>query len=168
VFHAVQTAALVRGEQRRTAGKKVYLFKEKQEKISTALVQEYDRIGAVFLDDVNDDGSPELAVEWTENAGKIGGLDIWSIAASDHLSSLKLPQAPEKYSLDFSTDFVRFQQRYTGPGKRSIVESVYVPGSGHPFTREILYKWDNRSGRYKIDRVQQLKETRENLSIDPQ
>ncbi len=168
VFHAVQTAVLVKGEQRRTAGRKIYLFEQKEQKISTALVQEYDLVSTVFLDDVNDDGLPELAVEWIENAGKIGGLDLWSISTSDHLSSLKVPEAPKKYSVDFSTDFLRFEQRYGGPGNRSIIESVCVPGSGHPFTREILYKWDKRSARYKIARVQEIRETRKNLPIDPQ
>lgn len=167
VFHAVLTAVLVRGEQRRTAGRKIYLFEDKEQKISTALVQEYDFVGTVFLDDINDDRLPELAVEWTENAGKIGGLDIWSISTSDHISPLKVPEAPKKYSLDFSTDFVRFEQRYAGRGNRSIIESVYVPASGHPFTREILYKWEKSSGRYKIARVQEIRETRINLPIDP-
>jgi hypothetical protein len=40
VFHAVLVALLVRGEQKRTAGRKVYLFEEKEQKISTALVHE--------------------------------------------------------------------------------------------------------------------------------
>lgn len=41
--------------------------------MSTVLVQEYDRVSTVLLGDVNGDGLPELGVEWTENAGKVGG-----------------------------------------------------------------------------------------------
>ena len=168
VFHAVLTVVLVKGENRRTAGYKVYLFQQTAQKILTALVRDYDLVRGVFLDDVNGDGMPELAVEWTENAKKIGGMDLWAISGSDHLSALMIPSPPRKYTLDFSTDFVSFQERYLGRGNRTIVESVCVPGSGHPVTREISYKWDNGSHRYRIARVQEIREIRQTLPLESQ
>jgi hypothetical protein len=163
VFHGVVTALLAKTHQLRAAGYKVYLFQENPHETVTIMAREYDRVQDIVLDDVNDDDLQEFAVEWTEDAGKIGGLDIWTISSSDQLSRLELPKPPEKYTVDFSTDFTRFEQRYLGPGNRTIQESVYVPGSGQPFTREILYKWDKASRRYKISRVQEIRESRKTL-----
>jgi len=162
-FHAVATVYLSKTPHNRHMSK-VYLFAEKDDQVSLALTKEYSDSPKIILDDVNADGIPELAVEFVEDTGKAGDLDIWSISSNDRLRKIELPDDSE-YLTDARTYFRYFEGHYHGPGNYAVIATASILKNAIPIEREIRCQWNERTKSYLIIGVTDISETRRKVRL---
>lgn len=156
-FHAVVTLSLSKIPKSAEVAK-VYLFSERDTKVSLVLTKEYDGFPRVLLDDVNLDGKPELVVEYVEDTGKAGDIDMWRISATDALSKIELPDDTE-YLTASRTYFRRLEPPYYGPGVYGLIATASILKGGEPIERRIRFRWDEKTNSYQLTDVVDVSQT---------
>lgn len=156
-FHAVVTALLSKTPKNANMSK-VYVFAENHGQVRTILVKEFYGSPDIILDDVNDDGQPELLVEWTDESGKEGDISMWSVSPTDALSEVTFPD-DGKYLTNVRTYFRRVEEVYYGPGNYTLIAVASMLRDSEAFRREIRFRWSEETHTYQITGVVDIRQT---------
>jgi len=162
-FHVVVTVLLSPTPRNRHSSK-VYVFSQRADEFWVALTKEYSDSPKIILDDVNGDGTPELVVEFFEDTGKAGDLDMWSLSRDDKLTKIPLPHDGE-YLDEARTYFRHLEGPYHGPGNYAVVATASILRNAIPMEREIRSQWSEKTKSYRITEVTDISETRRKVPL---
>ena len=119
----------------------------------TILKKMYSRINRMALDDVNGDGIPEVAIQWSDGSLMSPGnmVDIWKIDGNGQLMPIDLGNVYKEMDAPFAShgDTVDWglpqAQNFSLVSEQRIVEAEHRTQSIRKY-----YKWNSTLGRYEF------------------
>jgi len=119
-------------------------------------VDKFPEVNRIIVDDINADGLPEIAVEYSEEGGSYGSwLRVWQIEPDGHIKPLSLNNLEK--DLTFS-DKIQAKLAYHGDGNTYIqTEQRLILGKSWHFVRN-NYAWDGKSQQYRLESTNRIEE----------
>jgi hypothetical protein len=114
----------------------------------------YDEIIKLELDDINGDGKPELALQWTENAliGPATRVDLWSIDLNGEIKPIELKNVIAGLNASGARHSSQMEWGTYSLGDFLLGTTqtvVLTDGSEKRIIK--YYRWDKSQGQYQLD-----------------
>jgi len=125
------------------------------------LQKKYPDIDQLILADVNGDGNPELAVEWTDSSLISPGswLDIWRINAHGEISPVDLQNVHKEMDMPFASHAGVVELGSFNIGDFSIYsEQRRIEKDGATLKVRKQYIWDQTRGTYQFKSAVKIEE----------
>jgi hypothetical protein len=119
----------------------------------TMLKKTYSRINRMALDDVNGDGIPEVAVQWSDGSliSPANMVDMWRIDGNGQLMPIDLGNVYKEMDAPFASHGDTVDWGFPQGQNFSLVsEQRIVEAEHHTQIIRKYYKWNSTRGRYEL------------------
>jgi len=132
------------------------IFLDRPQGREVLAVNKFSEINRIIVDDINADGLPEIAVEYSEEGGSYTSwLRIWRIEPDGHIKPLSLDNLEK--DLTFS-DKVQAKLTYHGDANTYIqMEQRLIIDKTWHFIRN-NYAWDEKAQQYRLTSTNRIEE----------